>query len=133
MPSSRHAGLTNISTWATSISTNRRRTLSDIPILDGEEWWSSKVSDDTASLLSGLRRLAESSIAADINIQTANIMLQHILEYDETSGEGIDLAVSLAYCESLLNTLLSAEAQALIGKIKEYDHAYFNGKKTDKR
>ena len=107
--------------------------MSDVPILDGEEWWSSKAIDDATSMLSGLRRLAESSIAADINTQAANSMLQHVIEYNEASEQGINLADSLAYCESLLNTILSVDAQDLIGKIKEYDQAYFNRKKTGKR
>ncbi len=90
----------------------------EFPILEGEEWWSSKAIDDTDSVVRSLLKLTNSCVELNINLEHSK-QLQAELSLN-SDNHNIDIVKWLAYCSSLSETIVSEEAEGTKNELNIY-------------
>ena len=77
----------------------------DIPILDGEEWWSSQAIDDTDSVIRSLLELTNSCIELKIKVEDAKKLHAELSLHNTTHNIELETNKWLAFCISLISFL----------------------------
>ena len=94
----------------------------EFPILDGEEWWSSKAIDDTDSIVRSLLKLTNSCVELNINLEhSKQLQAELILNSD---NHNIDIVKWLDYCSDLSGTSVSEEAMGIKKELNIYLSKY---------
>ena len=89
----------------------------DIPILDGEEWWSSQAIDDTDSVIRSLLELTNSCIELKIKLEDANQLHAELSLHNTTHNIELETNKWLAFCISLRQTEMAEMANAVENKL----------------
>ena len=89
----------------------------DIPILDGEEWWSSQAIDDTDSVIRSLLDLTNSCIELKINVEDAKQLQAQLSLHNATNYIELETNKWLAFCISLRETEMAEMANAVENKL----------------
>jgi hypothetical protein len=92
----------------------------EIPILDGEDWWASEAIDDTDSVIKSLLNLTKSCI--ELNIRLAESMQLHAELSLHNATHNIELETDkwLTFCASLRDTEISKVADNVQNKLNAY-------------
>lgn len=94
--------------------------MNDIPILDGEDWWSSEAIDDTSKLIFQLHKLAEMCLKMEIFSEKAYILFFKTKAYSLSNFIDIDANSWLDFCHQLRDTSLSDESALVEDMINEF-------------
>ena len=73
----------------------------DIPVLDGEEWWSSQAIEDTDSVIRSLLELTNSCIELKIKVEDAKQLHAELSLNNATHNIEFETNKWLAFCISL--------------------------------
>jgi len=91
-----------------------------IPILDGEEWWSTKVIDETDRLIKQLMELVNTCLNREINSDQANELSEILSEHSSNNSIEINIESWLTFCRNLSSTELSDDASIVEISIINY-------------
>jgi hypothetical protein len=100
--------------------------MDDIEILDGEEWWSSKVIDETSLLINQLTNLVKLCLTHQINCAEAKSLSRILSQNSSSNSIEFDFDDCLTFCRSLSTTVLSSEASNVEKSLIRYIETYFN-------
>jgi hypothetical protein len=92
----------------------------DIPILDGEEWWSSASIDDTDKIIRQLRDLANLCLEMEIKPEKANAFISTLGEHSPLISIEVDTEAWLKFCDQLSDTSISSFASSAEKMINDY-------------
>ena len=92
----------------------------DIPILDGEEWWSSEAIDDTDSIIKSLLELTKSSIELSIRFEDAKQLHAELSLHNTTHNIELEINKWLALCASLRQSELAEMAIIVQNNLTAY-------------
>ena len=91
-----------------------------IPILDGEDWWSSQAIDDTDSVIRSIFELTNSCIESKINVEDANRLHAELSLHNSTHNIELKTDQWLTFCTSLKDTEISDMAGEVENKLNAY-------------
>jgi hypothetical protein len=92
----------------------------DIPILDGEEWWSSEAIDDTDSIIKSLLELTKSSIELSIRFEDAKQLHSELSLHNNTHNIALYTDKWISFCNSLSQTELAEMAIIVQNNLTAY-------------
>ena len=92
----------------------------DIPILDGEEWWSSQAIDDTDSVIKSLLDLIKSCIELKIMLDDSKQLHAELSLHNATYNIELETDKWLTFCASLRNTEISDKANEVEDKLNTF-------------
>jgi len=92
----------------------------DIPILDGEEWWSSQAIDDTDSVIRSLLVLTNSCIELKIRVEDAKQLHAKLSLHNNQHTIELETDKWLTFCASLRNTEISDKASEVEDKLNTF-------------
>jgi hypothetical protein len=95
-----------------------------IPILDGEEWWSTKVIDEADRLINQLIELVHTCLKREINFDQANELSEILSEHSSRNSIEINIDSWLTFCRNLSSTELSDDALIVERSIVSYGNKY---------
>ena len=100
----------------------------DIPILDGEEWWSSQAIDDTDSAIRSLLELTNSCIELKINVEDAKQLQAQLSLHNATNYIELETNKWIIFCISLRQTEISEIAKKVENKLNSYASQHLNNR-----
>lgn len=100
----------------------------DIPILDGEEWWSSSVIDDTDSVIKHFTSLLHTCVNSGIYVDISNVLLTKILANSVANLIPSEVENWLDFCAHLSHTNLSKEASQMRDELEKFTHKHLPSK-----
>ena len=100
----------------------------EIPIIDGEEWWSSSAIDDTDNILRLFISLLDSCIKAQINVERSNILLSKISSCSDQGFSRLNVEEWIDFCVHLSDTNLSKEASQMRDELEKFTHKHLPSK-----
>ena len=92
----------------------------DIPVLDGEEWWSSQAIDDTDSVIRSLLELTNSCIELKNKEEDAKQLQAQLSLHNKTHNIKLETNKWLAFCISLRQTDISEMANKVEKKLNAF-------------
>ena len=99
-----------------------------IPVLDGEEWWSSQAIDDTDSVIRSLLELTNSCIELKIKVEDAKQLHAELSLYNATHNIEFETNKWLAFCISLRQTEISEIAYNVESNLNVYACKYLKSR-----
>ena len=84
-----------------------------IPILDGDEWWSSQAIDETDSVIRSLLELTKRCIESNICIEDAKQLHAELILHNATHNIELETDKWLGFCTSLSKSELAEVANAV--------------------
>ena len=103
----------------------------DIPILDGEEWWSSQVIDDTDSVIRSLLELTNSCIELKIKVEDANQLHAELSLHKKYHNIELETDKWLAFCASLRQSEIAVMANEVENKLNSYVSIHLKSRSWD--
>ena len=100
----------------------------DIPILDGEEWWSSQAIDDTDSVIRILLELTKSCIELKIKVEDANHLHAELSLHKKYHNIELETDKWLAFCASLRQSEIAVMANDVENKLNSYVSIHFKSR-----
>ena len=100
----------------------------DIPVLDGEEWWSSQAIEDTDSVIRSLLELTNSCIELKIKVEDAKQLHAELSLYNATHNIEFETNKWLAFCISLRQTEISEIAYNVESNLNVYACKYLKNR-----
>ena len=91
-----------------------------IPVLDGEEWWSSQAIDDTDSVISSLLDITIICIKLKIKFEDAKQLHAELSLHNATHNIEFETNKWLAFCISLRETEMAEMANEFENKLNAY-------------
>lgn len=85
----------------------------DVPTLDGEEWWASQAIDDTDSVIGSLLELATSCIMLNIRSEDALRLRDEISLHNDKHNIELETDKWLSFCASLRESAVAGMANAV--------------------
>lgn len=98
--------------------------MNNIPILDGEEWWSSQAIDDYNDLIRSLLGLTKSCIELKIKLEESKKLHAELSLHNATHNIELETDAWFSYCASLSETEISEIANAVEGKLNIFVEKY---------
>ena len=89
----------------------------DIPILDGEEWWASQAIDDTDSVIVSLLDLTNSCIKLNIKQEESKQLHTELSLHNNQHNIKLETDKWLSFCVSLKDTKISKMADEVENKL----------------
>lgn len=100
----------------------------DIPIIDGDEWWSSKAIDDTDSVIRSLIELTNSCIELKIKVEVANQLQAELSLHNKDNNIELETDKWLAFCASLRQSAVAVMATDIENKLNSYVSIHLNSR-----
>jgi len=100
----------------------------DIPVLDGEEWWSSQAIDDTDSVIRSLLELTNTCIELKIKVEDAKQLQAQLSLHNKTHNIKLETNKWLAFCISLRQTEISELACKVESNLNFYSCKYLKSR-----
>ena len=100
----------------------------DIPVLDGEEWWSSQAIDDTDSVIRSLLELTNTCIELKIKVEDAKQLQAQLSLHNTTHNIELETNKWLAFCISLRQTEISELACKVESNLNFYSCKYLKSR-----
>ena len=100
----------------------------DIPVLDGEEWWSSQAIEDTDSVIRSLLELTNSCIELKIKVEDVKQLHAELSLYNATHNIEFETNKWLAFCISLRQTEISEIAYNVESNLNFYSCKYLKSR-----
>ena len=91
-----------------------------MPILDGEEWWSSQAIDHTDSVIKSLLDLTKSCIELKIMLEHSEQLYAELNLHNFTHNVTFETDKCLTFCACLRNTEISKKAGNVQNKLNAY-------------
>jgi len=92
----------------------------DLPILDGEEWWSGQVIDDSDSLINSLLDLTKSCIELKITLEESKLLHAELSLHNVAHNIEIQTDKWIAFCANLRDAETSKMADEVEHKLNAY-------------
>ncbi len=99
-----------------------------IPVLDGEEWWSSQAIDDTDSVIRSLLELTNTCIELKIKVEDAKQLQAQLSLHNKTHNIKLETNKWLAFCISLRQTEISELACKVESNLNFYSCKYLKSR-----
>ena len=88
-----------------------------MPILDGEEWWSSQAIDDTDSVIRSLLDLVNSCVELNIRLEESKQLHAELNLHNNQHNIELETDKWLAFCASLSQSVVVEKANAVEDKL----------------
>ena len=100
--------------------------MNNIPILDGEEWWSIQAIDDTDSVIRSLLELTNLCIILNINVEDAKQLQAQLSLHNATHNIELETNKWLVFCINLRQTEISEIAKKIENKLNVFTSQHLN-------
>jgi len=100
--------------------------VTEIPVLEGEEWWSSAAIDDADQLIRSVSGLADACITQGINSENALALRSSLERMSPITGSKLNTSAWEDFCSELSNTKLAGEADLVQKKISSFITRYLS-------
>jgi hypothetical protein len=103
--------------------------MDNIPILDGEEWWSSQAIDDYNAVIRSLLGLTKSCIELKIKLEESKKLHSELSLHNATHNIELETEEWFSFCASLSETEVSKMANAVECKLNIFVAKYLKHKR----